>query len=56
MQLTSLRLSIDNRLEEREKLVRQFNEKVENDIQGLINDISNINDEATVRISKRKLM
>ncbi|XP_053596859.1 dynein axonemal heavy chain 6 [Microplitis demolitor] len=47
MQLTSLRLSIDNRLEEREKLVRQFNEKVENDIQGLINDISNINDEAT---------
>ncbi|XP_074097467.1 dynein heavy chain at 16F [Cotesia typhae] len=47
MQLTSLRLSIDTRLEEREKLIRGFNEKIEEDIQSLIDGISSISEQAT---------
>lgn len=51
MQLTSLRLSIDTRLEEREKLIRGFNEKIEEDIQSLVDGISSIREQATVKIN-----
>ncbi|CAB0031813.1 unnamed protein product [Trichogramma brassicae] len=44
---TTLRLSVDKRLEERTKLVTKFNAQIQKDINILVDEIQKINDETT---------
>lgn len=51
VEFTSLRLAVDKRLEERQKLISRFNVEIQKDITTLVEKISMINDEALVRFS-----
>ncbi|XP_043266980.1 dynein axonemal heavy chain 6 [Venturia canescens] len=46
VEFTSLRLAVDKRLEERQKLINRFNLQIQKDINTLVEKISIINDEA----------
>lgn len=56
MEFTSLRLAVDKRLEERQKLISRFNTQIQKDINVLIDKVSIINDEAMVSCTARILL